>query len=167
MKEGRAKILGPAAVLIADEVVHRVDDDVQGLARGESIKARFCISVFNALHDAGDANLDKLIQIAGGNGEELDPFEQGIVGILSFFQHAAIEAQPRFIAADEKTLRIRVHTVVHIVHKWREASTRSDPVYFTKGGGDESVIKGTIMPVIFGCCAEDLTPGERLREDGR
>ena len=93
--------------------MHIADHDIQGLPRGQAIEARFGIPVFNALHDAGHANLDKLIQIAGGNGQELDPFQQGIARILGFFEDTAIKAQPRFVAADKETLRI----LAHIVHR--------------------------------------------------
>ena len=109
----RAQVFRPAAVLIADKRVHVLDHDIQGLARRQAVEARFGIPVFNALHDAGNANFDKLIQIAGGNGQELDPFQQGIVWILGFFEHTAVKAQPRFIAADKETLRI----LAHIVHR--------------------------------------------------
>jgi hypothetical protein len=51
-------------------------------------------------------------------------------------------------------LRIRVHTVVHIVHKRRVGSNRTDSVYLTKGAGDEGEIKRTIMPRILACVQE-------------
>ncbi len=126
--------------------MHVVDHDIQGLSRSQTIKARFGVAVFNALHDAGNANLDKLIQIAGGDGEELDPFEQGIFRILGFFEDAAIKAQPRFVAADKETLRI----LAHIVHR----GGLGLPTVLTlstllKTQEDESVMKATIMPGIF------------------
>ena len=105
-----------------------VDYVIQGLPRGQAIKARLGVAVFNALHDAGDANFDKFIQIAGGNGEEFDPFEQGIGRILGFFENTAVEAQPGFIAADKETLWI----FAHIVHS-EGGTDRTVSVYLTKG----------------------------------
>src|SRR6202012_3549214 len=98
--------LGPTTVLIAYEFVHVGDHDIKGLPRSQAVKAGFGVPVFNALHDAGDADLNELIQIAGSDGKELNPFQQGIIRILRFFEDSAVETQPRFIAADEQTLKI-------------------------------------------------------------
>ena len=99
--------------------MHILDHDIQGLARESAIEARLGVAVFNALHDAGDANLDKFIQIAGGNGQELNPLQQGIVLILGFFEDTAVKAQPRFVAADKETLRV----LALVVHRGRVGDT--------------------------------------------
>src|SRR5580698_9917274 len=125
--EGWAQVLRPATVLVADEIVHVLDDDIKSLAGRQSIEAGLGVAILNALHDAGHTDLDKLIQVAGGNCQELDPFENWIVGVLGFFEDATIKAQPRFIAADKETLRI----VAHTVHKWATPIC----VYLTKGDG--------------------------------
>ncbi len=119
--------------------MQRVDHDIQGLPRSEPIKPRLCVSIFNTLHDAGDANLDKLIEVAGGNGEELDPFEQGILGILGFFEHPAVEAQPRFIATDKETLWI----LVHIVHNTLSINEKRPSPDASKSQTDKSVPQGS------------------------
>ena len=106
LEKRRTQVFCPAAVLIADESVHIAYHVIQGLPGGQAIEARFGVPVFNALHDAGHANFDKLIQITGGNGQEFNPFQQGIAWILGFFEDTAIKAQPRLVAADKETLRI-------------------------------------------------------------
>ena len=58
----------------------------------QAVEAGLGVAVLDTLHDAGHANLDKLVQIAGGNGQELDPLEDGIVLILGFFEDTAIES---------------------------------------------------------------------------
>ena len=71
----RAKVFRPAAVLIADKIVHILDHDVQGLLRGEAVEARLRVSIFNTLHDAGYPDFDEFIQVAGGNGQKFNPLE--------------------------------------------------------------------------------------------
>jgi len=58
-------------------------------------------ALFKALQDAGDADLDELIEIAGGDGEELYALEQGIGGVVGFFKDAAVELEPTLVAIDE------------------------------------------------------------------
>ena len=60
---------------------------------------------FEALQDAGDADLDELVEVAGGDGEELDALEQGIGGVVGFFEDAAVELQPALVAIDETAAR--------------------------------------------------------------
>jgi hypothetical protein len=101
---GGEKVLVPAAILVGDEALGIVLEDVEGLAEGSAVGRGFVIAVFNALEDAGDADLEELVEIAGGDGEEFDAFEQGIGGVLGFFEHAPVKAEPGFVAAQEKAL---------------------------------------------------------------
>ena len=87
-------------------------------------------------------NSSRLLAVMARN---LTRSSKGLFRILGFLEHAAIEIQPRFIAADKKTLGIGVQTAVRVVHKWGSSSNQTDIVYLTKGAGDEAVIKATIM----------------------
>ena len=71
----RTQIFCPATVLVAHETVHVLDHDIQGLLGSKAIETRLAIAVFNPLHDAGDANFDKFVQIAGSNGQKLHPLQ--------------------------------------------------------------------------------------------
>ena len=102
---GGQQLLIPAAVLVGDEALGLVLHGVERFAEGGAVGRRFVVAVFNALQDAGDANLEELVEIAGGDGEEFDALEQRVGGVLGFFQHTAVEAQPGFVAAEEKALR--------------------------------------------------------------
>ena len=55
---------------------------------------------FQALQYAGNANLDEFIQIAAGDGEKFHLFQQWVGGVVSLFQHSAVEEQPAFVAVD-------------------------------------------------------------------
>jgi hypothetical protein len=56
---------------------------------------------FEALQDTGDADFDELVEVAGGDGEKLDALEQGVGGVVGFFQDAAVELEPALVAIDE------------------------------------------------------------------
>src|SRR5439155_10126114 len=53
------------------------------------------------LLDAGDANLEKLIEVRAHNPEKLDPLEQRLGWVLRFFKDAAIKLEPAQLAIDE------------------------------------------------------------------
>ena len=74
-RAGRSDLV-PAAVLALDKGVQLGGVAVEGLFRRQAVGPDFVVAVFNALHDAGDANLDKFVEIGGGDGQELDPLEQ-------------------------------------------------------------------------------------------
>ena len=56
------------------------------------------MAVFNLLQQASHANLEKFIEVAGGNGQKFHPLQKRIAGVFRFFQYAPIEFQPRFFA---------------------------------------------------------------------
>ena len=53
---------------------------------------------FDLLQDAGDADLQKLVEVAGGDGEKLDALEQRVGGVVGLFEDAAVELKPRLVA---------------------------------------------------------------------
>ena len=80
---------------------------IEALLRGEAALVGgmgLADAVLDALQDAGDADLDELVEIAGGDGEELDALEQGIALVLSLFEDAAVEAEPGVVAIEEELL---------------------------------------------------------------
>ena len=66
-------------------------DASQRLLGSESIHARFCHSAFNLLDDAGDADLEKLVEIGANNSEKFHSFEQRMPRVLRLLQHSAVE----------------------------------------------------------------------------
>ena len=89
-------------VLLFDVGVHFFDEYVEGLLEGAAVGVDFVVAVFNALEDAGDADFYEFVEVAGGDGEEFDAFEERIGGVFCLFEHAAIEFEPGGIAAVEK-----------------------------------------------------------------
>ena len=46
------------------------------------------------LQEAGDADFEELVEVAGGDGKELHALQQRIAFILGFLQHTPVERQP-------------------------------------------------------------------------
>jgi hypothetical protein len=105
LAHGGQKFLIPAAVLVGHKSLRFVLHGVEGFTEGRAVGRSFVVAVFNALQNAGNANLEELVEIAGGDGEKLDPLEERVGGIFGFFQNPAIKTQPGFVAAEEKALR--------------------------------------------------------------
>ena len=75
-------------------------DCVAFFYKREPVRPRFCVAVFNLLHQGGNSHFEKLIKIAAAYRKKLQAFEQWIILILGFFEHAAVELQPRKLAID-------------------------------------------------------------------
>jgi hypothetical protein len=59
------------------------------------------VAVFELLQQAADPDFEKFVQVAGGDGKKLHPFEQRITDIVRFFEHAPVELQPRGFAVEK------------------------------------------------------------------
>ncbi len=79
----------------------------EGFLGAEAVVAGLAIAVLDALHEAGLADLDVLVEVGAGDGEELDALEQRIGGVFGFLEDAAIELHPGVVAAVEELLFLR------------------------------------------------------------
>ena len=73
----------------------------------KAVRPGFAPALLGLLKQAGDADFDELIQIAGGDGQKLHAFEEGIVRVERFFEDAAVELQPGKMAVKEKARVVR------------------------------------------------------------
>ncbi len=94
----------PALILGGNEAVDLGRQDGQGLVGAVAVVALLAVAVFNALHEAGLANFNVLVEVRGGDGEKLDPLEERIGGVLSFLEHAPVELHPGEVAAVKELL---------------------------------------------------------------
>jgi hypothetical protein len=51
--------------------------------------------------EAGDADLEELVEVRGADGQEPEPFEQGIRRVACLFEDALVEIEPAQLAVDE------------------------------------------------------------------
>ena len=70
------------------------------------------------LQQARDSHFDKFVQIAGGDGEELDSLQQRVAFVQRFFEHPAVESQPGLVA---------IEVVARIAQAGSGPSARSPP----------------------------------------
>src|SRR6185503_6742579 len=94
----------PAAILGLDELVDFGREGREGFIGAEAVVPGLSIAIFDALHQAGLADLDVLVEVGGGNGEELDPLQQWIGGVFGFFEDATIELHPGVVASRKEPL---------------------------------------------------------------
>ena len=90
----------PALVLIINERVSKARQNLALLRQRQSIGAGFVVAVLDLLHHGGHANLEKLVQIVGGDGQELQPLQKRVAFILGFFEHTAVEREPGSISVE-------------------------------------------------------------------
>ena len=74
------QLLVPAAVLALDKRAHLRGVARRGSAPASPVRADLVVAVFNTLQEAGDADFDKFVEIAGGDGQKLHALEQRILG---------------------------------------------------------------------------------------
>ena len=84
-----------------DQLVHDALNGVKRFRRAQSVRADIARLAFDLLLDAGDANLEKLVEVRAEDGEEFDPLDQRLRWILRFFQDAPVELEPAQLAIDE------------------------------------------------------------------
>ncbi len=72
------QVLVPAAVLRSHKRVNLGGQHGEGFVGAQAVVAGLAIAVFDALHEAGLADFDVLIEVRAGNGQEFDALQQGI-----------------------------------------------------------------------------------------
>jgi hypothetical protein len=84
----------PQCALCRDQFAYCFLNAVECLGGTQSIRPDVAALAFDLLLDAGDSNLEELVQIRTENRQELDAFDQRLRGVLRFLEDAAIEFQP-------------------------------------------------------------------------
>ncbi|MNS16758.1 hypothetical protein D3C72_484170 [compost metagenome] len=85
-------------VLALHLAVHQVADACQRLMRLQAVGTGLFTGEVDLLLQAGDADLEELVEVAGEDQQELEAFEQRVVLVQRLFQHTDIELQLREFA---------------------------------------------------------------------
>ena len=85
-----------------DEIAGRVFDKIPFLHHSEPVGRSGVVTVFELLQQAADPDLKEFVQIAGGDGQKFNAFQQRIAEIPGFFEHAPIKFQPRCFAVQKR-----------------------------------------------------------------
>ena len=95
------ELVVPKSVLRRDHLMHGALDGVKGLGRRHSVRADIARFALDLLLDAGDANLEKLVEVRADDREKLDALDQRLGWVLRFFEDAPVELEPAQLAIDE------------------------------------------------------------------
>jgi hypothetical protein len=80
--------------------VHQLADARQRLMRLQAVGTGLFTGEGDLLLQAGDADFEELVQVAGEDQQELQPLQQRVGLIQRLFQHADVELQLRQLAVD-------------------------------------------------------------------
>jgi len=94
------ELLVPAAVLVLDEGCDDGVDAAELLAGAEALGDGLGRSVFHLLDEAGDADLEKLVEVGAEDGEEADALEERVAVALGLLEDAAVEGEPAQLAVE-------------------------------------------------------------------
>ena len=89
------------AVLAPDHLVAPKADEVQLLARRKRVGSRFLDVPGQLRFQARDADHEEFVEVAAGDGEELEAFQRGHGGVARLFEHPLVECDPGQLAVDE------------------------------------------------------------------
>ena len=81
-------------------------DEIPLLNHGQPVGGRRVKPIFQLLEQASDADLEKLIEVAGGNGQEVHALKQRVCGVGGLFENAPIKFQPRLFTIEEESTMI-------------------------------------------------------------
>ena len=91
----------PTVILFVDKFVGQLAEQIAFFSERKAIGTGLVVPVFNLLHHRRHPHFKKFVQIAGRDGQELQPFEQRIAFIAGFFQHTAVEREPGNVAIEK------------------------------------------------------------------
>ena len=97
----RHQFIFPEIVLSGDQLVHQSLDGIERFRRRHAVGANIAGLALDLLFDAGDANLEKLIEIIAEDGHEFDPLDQRLGRVLRFLQNAPVKFEPAQLAINE------------------------------------------------------------------
>ncbi len=95
-------------VLAVDLFMHQLGNARQRLMRLQTIGAGLLAGEGDALLQPGHANLEELVEVAGEDQQELQPFQQRIGLVQRLLQHADIELQLGKLAVDVQRAVIQI-----------------------------------------------------------
>ena len=88
-------------VLLGDDAVHLAADEGVQRGRGEAVGGHRQAAQAHLLLDAGDADLEELVEVARHDAQEAQALEQRHGRIGGLGEHAALELQQGEFAIDE------------------------------------------------------------------
>ncbi len=94
LRQGGGKIVVPKRIFGRDHFVRDPLDGIENLSRAQAVGADVAGLALDLLLNAGDPNLEKLVQVRTENRQKFDAFDEGLRRVLCFFQDAPVEFEP-------------------------------------------------------------------------
>ena len=107
-------------ILLVDEHCRARADCLELLLCRHAVRLRLIGAGLDELLEAGDTNLEELIEIRARNAQEFDAFEQRDSAVLGLFQYALVELQEGQLAIDVELRGLQIG----VVHDGRTDSVR-------------------------------------------
>ncbi len=100
-REGGEDFLVPKPVNCLGHLVDELLDGVEDLGRGHAVGPDVRGAAVDLLLDAGDANLEELVEVRRENREELHAFHEGLPAVLGLFEDPPVELEPAQFPVNE------------------------------------------------------------------
>ena len=86
--------------MVGDELEHALARGRELLVGGPAVGRAGDLAGLDLLAQAGDADLEELVEVAREDGQELDPLEQRVALVARLVEHAGVELEPRQLAVE-------------------------------------------------------------------
>ena len=86
--------------MVGDELEHALARGRELLVGGQAVGRAGDLARLDLLAQAGDADLEELVEVAREDGQELDPLEQRVALVARLVQDAGVELEPRQLAVE-------------------------------------------------------------------
>ena len=93
--------------VVRRQLEHALADRGELVLGGPAVGRQRGLARLDLLAQAGDADLEELVEVAREDREELDPLEQRVALVACLVQHARVEFQPRQLAIDVRERGLR------------------------------------------------------------
>ena len=100
-RQGRRQFVPPAGILLLHHPPHPLDDGAEGFGTGQTVHRALHRLALDLLLQAGDADLEELIQVRADDAKELHPLQQRVFRVECLLEHPMIEFQPAQFPIDE------------------------------------------------------------------
>ena len=100
MPQRRQQHVVETGVLRIHQTARAFVDRLQLFGDGQAVGARLIRAEFEALLEAGDADLEEFVEIVRGDAQELEPLEQRDLLVERLREHALVEFEQRQLAID-------------------------------------------------------------------
>ena len=93
--------------VVRDQLEHPLADRCELVLGGPAVRRQRGLARLDLLAQAGDPDLEELVEIAREDREELDPLEQRVALVARLVQHPRVEFQPGQLAIDVRERGLR------------------------------------------------------------